>query len=197
MKSGQKIYMIGFFLISSIMIIGCGGTSSTEDESQGSNISYLQQNHSNYSDYGSSENPSPQKSVEAKSIDWTITALSNEDATKLVEHIKYMIGQLESGKNPRSFDKLFLMEAYMKVNHYYSTSVEKTGTTVIISKKANTSCAYDVISSHSDAVSGDFFGKGDINNDYSSIAEDILKSDSCVNEKSIIETYINERQTDR
>lgn len=108
-----------------------------------------------------------------------------------------MDGQLQAGENPRAFDKLFLMEAYMKFNKYYMTSVEKSGTNVVVSKNANTTCAYEVISAHSDAVSGDFFGKGDLNNDYSSIAEGILASSACDDVRTSVESYISSRQMER
>jgi hypothetical protein len=192
-------------LVVSALLIGCGNSSDTkgnsdsgtQSEGSESNIPYLKQNHANYAEHGSQATPAPTKDASAKSIDWTISASTKEGAEKLSEHINYMIGQLKEGKNPRAFDKLFLMEAYMKVNHYYTTSVERTGTLVVISKNATTACAYEVISAHSDAVSGDFFGKGDINNDYSSIAEAILASASWTSEKSAIESYIKQKQKSR
>jgi hypothetical protein len=134
--------------------------------------------------------PAPTKDANAKSIDWIVTASSEEGAEKLSEHIRYMIAELKAGNNPRAFDTLFLMEAYMKFNGFYTTEVEKDGLNVIISKNASTDCAYKVISAHSDAVSGDFFGKGDINNNYSSIADAILASTACDTERTAIEAYL-------
>ena len=156
----------------------------------GSNISYLKDNHANYSQHGSSLTPAPVKDADKKSIDWTISADTEEGAIKLAEHITFMISKLKAGENPRGWDKLFLMEAYMKVNDYYTTTVERTGTDVVISKEATTTCAYDVISAHSEAVSGDFFGQGVIDKDYSTIAEEILASVSCESERASIEAYI-------
>ena len=131
------------------------------------------------------------------SIDWTIEANSNEAAAKLADHIRFMESKLLADQNPRAFDKLFLMEAYMKYNGYYTTSVEQSGKSVVVSKQAKNSCAYRVISAHSDAVSGDFFARGDITKDYSSIAEGILNSSDCSSLKSDIESYITQRQKNR
>ena len=201
MKANKFIKTTTVSIILSALLIGCGSSSDSNefngDDSLESNIPYLKQNHANYSEHGSDRTPAPTKDANKKSIDWLISATSKEGSKKLAEHIQYMVGQLQVGQNPRAFDKLFLMEAYMKVNHYYTTSVERDGTTVIISKNATTSCAYDVISAHSDAVSGDFFGKGDTDNDYSSIAEGILASASCSSEKVSIESYINDKQESR
>lgn len=192
-------------LIASALLVGCGGGTSSDTalstsqradshHSGGSNIPYLRDNHANYSQHGSNLTPAPVKDADKKSIDWTISADTEEGAIKLTEHINFMLGKLQAGENPRGWDKLFLMEAYMKVNHYYTTTVERSGTDVVISKVATTPCAYNVISAHSDAVSGDFFGKGVIDTDYSTTAEEILAGPACSNEKSSIEKYINENQ---
>jgi hypothetical protein len=207
-----KITMMA--LITSAFLIGCGGSSSKSEqdkngttqetqneeaasEGEGSNIPYLRDNHTNYSQHGSTLTPAPTKDENKKSIDWTIAASSQEGAVKLAEHINFMTAKLEGGENPRAWDKLFLMEAFMKVNSFYTTSVERSGTNVVISKNANTSCAYSVISAHSDVVSGDFFGKGDITIDHSTIAENILASNICNEERSDIETYIISNQKSR
>ena len=169
-----------------------------EGGNNGSNIGYLKKNHANYHQHGSTTlMPTPTKNASEKSIDWTISATTEEGATKLADHINFMLTKLKEGENPRGWDKLFLMEAYMKFNHYYTTTVEKTASDVVISKEANTTCAYDVISAHSDAVSGDFFGKGDIKVDYSTIAESILASTSCQTERTAIEAYIVTNQEDK
>lgn len=214
MKKYTYVQTLGASLLASVLLVGCGGSSSNSgSENQGnyeqgqgqtgngdssqSNIPYLRENHANYSEHGSTQTPAPTKDANAKSINWTIAASSEEGAEKLAAHIKYMDGQLQAGENPRAFDKLFLMEAYMKFNKYYMTSVEKSGTNVVVSKNANTTCAYEVISAHSDAVSGDFFGKGDLNNDYSSIAEGILASSACDDVRTSVESYISSRQMER
>ncbi len=79
----------------------------------------------------------------------------------------------------------------MKINHKYTTNIKNIDKKVLINKVATTLCAYEVISAHSNAVSGDFFGQGVINNDYFSIAEEILASSSCDDERSSIELHIS------
>ena len=198
-------------LAASFILAGCGSGSDTPvmgndsgngesgyaqggGEGSGSNIPYLRENHANYTEHGSTATPAPVKDTGTLSINWIISAKTETDATMLADHINFMKSKLEEGENPRAFDKLFLMEAYMKVNHYYTTSVEQSGTTVVISKVAKNSCAYKVISAHSDAVSGDFFAQGNITKDYSSVAEGILADSACDALRSDIETYIAERK---
>jgi len=214
----NKLITISSSLVVSLLLIGCGGSTTgnknatandvnitsndanmtTNDENgTASNIPYLKANHANYTEHGSTQIPAPVKDATAKSISWTITATTKESATKLAEHINYMDAKLQEGKNPRAFDKLFLMEAYMKFNKYYTTSVERSATNVIVSKKANTDCAYEVISAHSDVVNGDFFARGDTSKDYSSIAEGILASQACESVRVEVTKYISERQKDR
>ncbi len=185
-----------------LLLAGCGGESKesgngSNSEGAASNIPYLKQNHANYKQDGSNMTPAPTKDASKMSIDWTIEANSKEAATKLADHIRYMESKLLADQNPRAFDKLFLMEAYMKYNGYYTTSIEQSGTSVVVSKQAKNGCAYRVIATHSDAVSDDFFARGDITKDYSSIAEGILNSSDCSTLKSNIESYIAQRQKQR
>ncbi len=184
-------------VLATALLSGCGGESGGNggnEENAASNIPYLKTNHANYKQDGSDITPAPTKDANQMSIDWTIEANSQEAATKLADHIRYMESQLLADQNPRAFDKLFLMEAYMKYNRYYTTSVEQSGTSVVITKEAKNGCAYRVIAAHSDAVSGDFFARGDITKDYSSTAEAILNSSDCSDLKSDIESYISQRQ---
>jgi hypothetical protein len=214
----KTIKSTAVLLIAGMIMVGCGGnsteTSNTENPSSGrndgetevmegiegesgSNIPYLRKNHDRYTELGSDMTPSPVKSETSMSIAWTISGKSEENALMLADHIRFMISRLEAGMNPRAWDKLFLMEAYMKVNHLYTTEVERSGTTVVISKRAAHPCAYAVISAHSDAVSGDFFARGDIMQNYSSIAEKILSSSACSDLKTSIDTYISQRLKSR
>ena len=208
MRQQTFIKTLGFSLLTATLLVGCGGsTNSTannggnqtdgSEEGAGSNIPYLRENHANYKEHGSAQTPAPVKDANAKSINWTIAATTEEGAIKLQEHLSFMEAKLLNDENPRGWDKLFLMEAYMKFNRYYTTSVERSGTNVVVSKNANTACAYEVISAHSDAVSGDFFAKGDIMNDYSGTAENILASSACDDVRSSVETYISQRQMGR
>jgi len=194
----MKLHIISS-LIATVLLVGCGGSSDNQNDTKlealSSNIPYLRTNHANYSEHGSTATPAPTKDANKRSIDWIITASSEEGAKKLSEHIRYMINQLKTDQNPRAFDKLFLMEAYMKFNAFYTTSVERDATTVIISKNASTDCAYKVISAHSNVVSGDFFAKGDINNDHSAEAESILASSDCNDVREDLTLYISQRQS--
>ena len=195
--------------LAGIIMTGCGNGSDTateepgygqqqqdpdQGEGSGSNIGYLVSNHANYSENGSTATPAPVKNASTLSLTWTIDGKTETDAQMLAEHITFMDEKLKEGENPRAFDKLFLMEAYMKYNKYYTTSVERAGTTVVVSKNATNACAYNVIAAHSDAVSGDFFARGDITNDYSATAEAILADAACDAMRSDIETYIAQRQ---
>ena len=211
MKKYTYMQTLGVSLLASALLVGCGGDVSSNpgsgdrdrngeagnDSSSESNIPYLRENHANYTEHGSTQTPAPTKDANVKSINWTIVASSEEGAEKLAEHIDFMDRQLQADRNPRAFDKLFLMEAYMKFNKLYTTNVERSGTNVVVSKNASTVCAYEVISAHSDAVSGDFFGKGDLHNDYSSIAESILASSACDDVRTSLESYISSRQMER
>ena len=213
MRQQTFIKTLGFSLLTATLLVGCGGSSTdttrgngnnqgagnggSSNEGEGSNIPYLRENHANYKEHGSTQTPAPVKDANAKSINWTIAATTEEGAIKLQEHLTFMEEKLLNDQNPRGWDKLFLMEAYMKFNRYYTTSVERSGTNVVVSKNANTACAYEVISAHSDAVSGDFFANGDIMNDYSGTAESILASSACDDVRSSVETYIAQRQMGR
>ena len=211
MRQKTLIKTLGFSLLAAALLVGCGGSStdttrgngngagqgSGNDEGEGSNIPYLRENHANYKEHGSAQTPAPVKDANAKNINWTIAASTEEGAMKLQEHIAFMEAKLLNDENPRGWDKLFLMEAYMKFNRYYTTLVERSGTNVVVSKNATTACAYEVISAHSDAVSGDFFANGDIRQDYSSTAESILASSACDDVRGSVETYISQRQMGR
>ena len=190
--------------LAGIIMTGCGnGSDSTtgpgngeqqgagQGEGSGSNIGYLR---TNYSEHGSTATPAPVKDAGTLSLTWIIDGKTETDAQMLADHIAFMDGKLKEGENPRAFDKLFLMEAYMKYNKYYTTSVERAGTTVVVSKNATNACAYNVIAAHSDAVSGDFFARGDITKDYSATAEAILADAACDTMRSDIENYIAQRQ---
>jgi len=210
MKNTTQLSTLALSLITATLLVACGGGSSTSNgmngggSSTGDNgditqmeatqIPYLRTNHANYSEHGSTQAPAAVKDANSKSIIWTISATTEEGATKLAEHIAYMEARLKEDKNPRAFDKIFLMEAYMKFNGYYSTSIEVSSTNVVVTKTANTSCAYDIISAHADVVSGDFFAQGIINIDHSATGDAILASASCDALRSDLTAYIAARK---
>jgi hypothetical protein len=211
MKKETWVARLGIVLVTITFTIGCGNTSDSQDnessqagttsgnsdEPTGSNIPYLRTNHANYKEHGSNQTPAPVKDSAARSINWTIAATTQEGAKKLADHILFMERQLQADKNPRGWDKLFLMEAYMKYNQYYTTNIERSGTNVVVSKNANTACAYEVISAHSDAVSGDFFARGALMENYSFRAENILASAACADVRTSLGDYISSRQRSR
>lgn len=182
------------------LLYGCGGDSKKNTESEegngsAANISYLKTNHSNYTQYAGEGSPTPIKKMDALSLQWSIVAKTETDAIKLYDHINFMVSELKAGENPRAWDKLFLLEAYMKTSHRYTTVINKEeANKLLIIKTATDRCAYDVISAHSDAVSGDFFGQGIINKDYSSIAENIINSAACSISKVNLVSYIRKNQ---
>ncbi|MDQ7084162.1 MAG: hypothetical protein Q9M36_04170 [Sulfurovum sp.] len=208
MNRNTYVKTLGFSLLASALLVGCGSNSSSGngsnqdnmgnqgniDNEEGSNIPYLRVNHANYTEHGSNQTPAPTKDANAKSINWTIAANTEEGAEKLVGHIEFMDKALEEDRNPRAFDTLFVMEAYMKFNKYYTTNVEKSSTNVIVSKNASTACAYEVISAHADVVSGDFFAQGVLNNDHSARAEAILATSACDGVRTDLTAYIAERK---
>ncbi len=181
-----------------LLVSSCGGGGKGKGKGggeEGSNIQYLKTNHNSYSQLNSSEKPAPEKSESALSIQWGITAKTEEEAEKLYDHINFMIDKLEAGKTPRGWDKLFLLEAYMKTAFRYTTDLSREGVTkVLIKKIATDRCSYEVISAHSDAVRGDFFGQGVIDTDYSSIAEGIINSSYCSDSKTKLEQYVKDNQ---
>ena len=85
----------------------------------------------------------------------------------------------------------------MKYNQYYTTNIERSGTNVVVSSNTNATCAHEVITAHSDAVSGDFFGRGDLMVNYSSRAESILASLACNDVRASLETHITSHQRSR
>ena len=200
MNKKPLIKLMATSLIASAFFVGCGSSSngnsngaSSNNENQMANIPYLRENHANYVAHGSQATPAPTKDASKKSIDWIISATSTEGATKLAEHINIMTGKLKAADTPRAFDKVFIMESYMKLNSFYTTAVERDGTTVVISKNATTDCAYKVISAHSDIVGGDFFAQGIINIDHSAEGEQILASSACDSVRADLTKYIAEK----
>jgi len=192
----EKVIII--LLMSFTLLAGCGGggsndtnSSESQNENEQSNISYLKTYHTNYSDINGAQIPLPTKNMDALSIQWYISANTTEDAIKLHDHISFMNQKLIDGENPRGWDKLFLLEAYMKTAHRYSTFVSiENDTNVLVTKAATDLCAYDIIAAHSDVVSHDFFGQGITNMDYSATAESIMNSRNCSLSKSEMESYI-------
>ena len=203
MKKITTVSILGLALF----ISACGGSDSKGQGKgqqgqggggeEGSNIQYLKSNHSSYTQSNNEETPAPIKNEAGLSIAWIVSGKTEENAVKLYDHINFMVDKLKEGKTPRAWDKLFLLEAYMKTSHRYTTDLSKEGTNVLITKTATDNCAYKVISAHSDAVSGDFFARGIINVDYSLIAESIINSSDCASSKVELEEYVRNNQKEK
>jgi len=196
----KKISSILVGLIALSVINGCGGNGGNggNGPSEESNIPYLKSNHNNYSKLTSEANPAPIKNETALSLSWSIKSKTETDAIKLYDHINFMVNTLENGGNPQPWDKLFLLEAFMKIAKRYTTEINRVDNiNVLVTKTATDRCAYKVISAHSDVVSGDFFGQGVTSNDHSSTAEEIINSTDCSASKIDLETYITANQKTR
>jgi hypothetical protein len=203
---------LGALLLSSTLFVGCGGGGGSSDNSiledmseiervdnneKGSNIPYLRENHMTYYQHGTHNAPTPIKDPNNKTISWLISASSKEGAVELMGHVQFMENKMEAGNNPRAWDTLFLMEAYMSKNGHYERILERNGQDVVIKKIAHTACSYAVISAHSDAISGDFFARGDVSMDYSAVGHAILASSACDGERQVLQNYIIDRQKTR
>lgn len=191
-----------YYLVVTLLVVGglysCDSGDSNGkgygQEKSDNGIQYLKNNHSSYFDTeNNTDAPRSTQDKIKRSITWIIYGESVENAKQLKDHIDFMTEHLTQGKNPRPNDKLFLMEAYMKSNKKYTTETSINDKIVTVTKQAHTDCAYEVIESHSDAVSEDFFARGDIKQSYDVVAESILESASCEDEKDTIEAYINEK----
>lgn len=159
------------------------------DTSGGSYINYLSTHYDDYSRTGTTENPVAESDDANMSLRWTISGQTAEEAENLRKHIDFMVHALESGQNPRSWDKLFLMDAYMKQQHYYHTTVSLSGLDVVIDKVATEACAYQMLKTHAAGVSGKFF-EGDIKVSFTPLAEQLIASPVCDADRAGIEAYI-------
>lgn len=157
----------------------------------GTNIPYLRDNHDHYSHYSDVSSYPVQMEINGDEVYWDILADSEEGAIKLAEHVEFMSGALHRGQVPRSWDKLFVLEAYM--HDGIDEVIERDGQRVIIYKTADNECGYAVIRAHASAVSNDFFGAGDLSGDYSAVADEILSMDICAEYREGAEAFIAEQ----
>jgi hypothetical protein len=215
-------FVVEFFLIVVLgtVLTACGGDSSVSkstqapisgDETKQENssqtttlpqngntyIPYLRQNHKAYTQYGSATTPVPIKDASSLSITWNIQSATENDAKILAEHIETMKTKLILGQTPRAWDRLFLAEAFMKQKHYYTTDVERSANVVVVIKEATNLCAYKIIAAHSDAVSGDFFARGDIMQDYSPVADIIISDAVCDDYRHALQSFIDANRRSR
>jgi hypothetical protein len=186
------------FLIVTSLLTACGAdnqnntkqnaSNGSEPSEQGSYINYLKTNHDQYSDFAAaSSQPLPQ-TINGDQIYWDINAGSPEHAAALATHIGFMSDALYNNQIPRSWDKLFVLEAFLHED--IETTVETDGNRVTIYKTAATPCALLLIQTHASAVSNEFFATGDVSTDHSAAADTILSSAVCDSERSAALTFI-------
>jgi hypothetical protein len=157
-------------------------------------ISYLATNYAAYTETGTCNAPKASFDDTNMSVRWAITTQTTEQANNLKSHIEFMEQAILSGQNPRAWDKLFLMDAYMDQAHTYTTTVAVNGNTVEIDKIANNACAYELIKTHAQGVGGWFF-HGDIKVSFSNLADQIIALPACDAERDGLNAYIAANQT--
>lgn len=151
-------------------------------------VPYLRTYHDHYSDYGNSASYPLNSSINGDQVYWDIQADSETDASSLAAHIQFMADALDQGQIPRSWDKLFVLEAFL--HEQISTTVTVDGTRVSIYKTAANACAYQLMTTHAAAVSAEFFATGDISADHSAAADAILAMDACADQREAAEAFI-------
>ncbi|OZB74875.1 MAG: hypothetical protein B7X37_04235 [Halothiobacillus sp. 14-55-98] len=157
-------------------------------------ISYLATNYAAYTETGTGNAPKASFDDTNMSVRWAITTQTTEQANNLKSHIEFMEQAILSGQNPRAWDKLFLMDAYMDQAHTYTTAVTINGTEVVIDKIAKSACAYELIKTHAQGVGGWFF-HGDIKVSFSNLADQIIALPACDAERDGLNAYIAANQT--
>ena len=175
---------------------GNGNEKGTVSNHVGSaNIRYLRQNHDNYSHYDDTSRYPAELHVNGDQVYWDITADTEKDAQILAGHIEFMGNALDNNHIPRSWDKLFVFEAFL--HDQIHTDVKQDDTRVTINKTGDTECAYELIKVHASAVSNEFFATGDISTDHSSSADQILALDICADQREEAEAFIAEHWAPR
>lgn len=187
------------FFIATSLLAACGAdeqnnpnqnaANGSEANEQGSYINYLKTYHDQYSDFAdASTQPLPQ-TINGDQIYWDIDAGSSQHAEALATHIGFMSDALYNNQIPRSWDKLFVLEAFLHED--IETVVETDGSRVTIYKTAATPCALMLIQTHASAVSEEFFATGDVSTDHSAAADTILSSAACDSERAAALTFID------
>lgn len=168
-----------------------GKSNSTEQtDAGGANIKYLRDNHDSYSHYGDTSSYPVELYINGDQVYWDIEADTEQDAKILAGHIEFMGNALDNDNIPRSWDKLFVLEAFL--HDQIHTHVEQDDTRVTIYKTGDTECAYELVKVHASAVSNEFFATGDISADHSYAADQILALDICADQHEDAEAFIAE-----
>lgn len=202
----SRLSLVTAVFSATLLLTGCGGGSSTAAAPGAaaavpaakapteSYISYLAANYASYTTAGTSDSPVATFDDTNMSVRWAIATQTTEQADNLKSHILYMEQAILNGQNPRAWDKLFLMDAYMDQGHTYTTTVTVNGTEVVIDKVANNACAYELIKTHAQGVGGWFF-HGDIKVSFSNLADQIIALPACDAERAGLTAYITAKQT--
>jgi len=154
-----------------------------------SKIPELRWNHQSFSDTAGGH-PSP-IAMGGGLVYWDITAETERQAADLEKHIKFMSWVLKRGGTPRAWDGLFVIEAAMK--DHIATNVEREGHRVVVNKVADNDCAYEIIKAHAKAVSEEFFN-GDLSQDHTQIAYDIVALPACDEYRPQLEQALGVRE---
>jgi hypothetical protein len=201
-----QVALAAVLLTGTLLAAGCGGggsatpsaaapgaTAATQAPTE-SYIDYLAANYASYTTAGTSNSPVASFDDANMSVRWAIATQTTEQANNLKSHVIYMEQAILNGQNPRAWDKLFLMDAYMDQTHTYTTTITVNGTEVIIDKVAKNACAYALIKTHAQGVGGWFF-HGDIQVSFSNLADQIIALPACDAERAGLNAYIAANQT--
>jgi hypothetical protein len=200
-----RLSLVTALISATLLVTGCGGGASAGGSPASvaapaakapteSYISYLATNYPSYTTAGTSNSPAATFDDANMSVRWAIATQTTEQANNLKSHVLFMENAILRGQNPRAWDKLFLMDAYMDQAHTYTTTITVNGTEVIIDKVAQNACAYALIKTHAQGVGGWFF-HGDIKVSFSNLADQIIALPACDVERTGLNAYIAAHQT--
>ncbi|MEA1990371.1 MAG: hypothetical protein U9N57_14340 [Pseudomonadota bacterium] len=164
----------------------------------GALISYVTENHAEYFQPGTTNYPAPEFDEENYKVTWFIQSHTEEQAINMKRHIDFMASKTHKGETPRAWDKLFLMEAFFAQHHNYEVTVTiNDSNTVEVHKDSDNACSFEATKAHANAVSGDFFARGDTHADYSYAAEDLLTQEICETYRDDIEAFIEQNHEEK
>ncbi|HHS99971.1 MAG TPA: hypothetical protein ENK73_03855 [Thiomicrospira sp.] len=167
------------------------------ENQDGAMIAYVTENHAEYFQPGTTDYPAPEFDDENYKVTWFIQSNTEEQAINMKRHIDFMASRTHMGETPRAWDKLFLMEGFFAQHHNYEVTVTINGNIVEVHKDSDNACSFEATKAHANAVSGDFFARGDTHADYSFAAEDLLTQEICAPYRDDIEAFIEENQEDK
>ncbi len=158
-------------------------------------IQYLADNHAAYRQTGDTAAPAATFDDANFTLRWTITAQTPEQAKNLAAHIAFMEHAIETGQQPRSWDKLFLLDAYFGRAQRIHATVTQVEQSVVIDKVATDACSYALMKTHAQGVHDPFFTQGKIQVNFSLLAEQVIASEACASERDALNAYIDQNLT--